>query len=331
MRSPSKLKGDQRVFVKTFQSGIESKESEQERDSVLSRNSIFSSNSSQPKTQDQPASFQDKILDTDAQSTSSDIGNDEHEKDSDISESPGNSDDELSTIHIEDDNPSANNDNIVESQSPTSQKFGTSFISFRKKSPEDSNLEKEESSTGQLANDPPKQSCDIPKFPAPMTVDFSYSSSLPRLNTVANFDDKKLVTCHPQEPEPESDQQSVSEPEIDNIKNVSIENERNLKSKEDPQTYVWSNFKDKKIVSYIPRPTTQDIYLDRRPKGNFLNKKVEIINDHVQLLSKSNGNDLIKEMKRLKREEMKECNSNLGRFYEGIENADGVLLIQFIF
>ena len=82
---------------------------------------------------------------------------------------------------------------------------------------------------------------------------------------------------------------------------------------------------------HLHAPTTQDIYLDRRPKGNFLNKKVEIINDHVQLLSKSNGNDLIKEMKRLKREEMKECNSNLGRFYEGIENVDGVLLILFIF
>ena len=146
-----------------------------------------------------------------------------------------------------------------------------------------------------------------PKFPDPVQIDASYATDLPRLNTVANFSEKKIVPCNDS-----LEHKCLYQTDNNfqnNIKSISFEIENQIK-KNESHTNVWSNFRDKKVISYIPKPTVQEIYTDR-------NKTASTHTD-VQNTVKSNNdkfissNDLLKEMKKMKSEEMKSCNTNLG-------------------
>ena len=94
--------------------------------------------------------------------------------------------------------------------------------------------------------------------PQPERNDFLLSTSLPRLNTVANFTEKKIISFSPRLPQDEA--------ELDNIKNEMME-ENNKKIEPEYRSHVWSTFDQKKIISCNPKPTLDEIYLDhKRPQ-----------------------------------------------------------------
>ena len=100
--------------------------------------------------------------------------------------------------------------------------------------------------------------------PQPERQDFFLSSSLPRLNTVANFTEKKIISYSPAKEKPVEN--SVDEAALDNIRNEILE-EYNKKPVNTEFNDVWANFDSKKIISCNPRPTLDEIYLDhRRPQ-----------------------------------------------------------------
>ena len=99
--------------------------------------------------------------------------------------------------------------------------------------------------------------------PQPERSDFLLSSSLPRLNTVANFTEKKIISYSPR---------YQDEAELDNIKNeIMEENNKKVEPEPEPETgyrsHVWATFDQKKIISCNPKPTLDEIYLDhKRPQ-----------------------------------------------------------------
>ena len=99
--------------------------------------------------------------------------------------------------------------------------------------------------------------------PQPERSDFLLSSSLPRLNTVANFTEKKIISYSPR---------YQNEAELDNIKNeIMEENNKKVEPEPEPETgyrsHVWATFDQKKIISCNPKPTLDEIYLDhKRPQ-----------------------------------------------------------------
>ena len=80
--------------------------------------------------------------------------------------------------------------------------------------------------------------------------------------------------------------------------------ERELGFKGSPYLNVWSNFKDKKVVSYIPRATGHHHHhQEHRSRDDF--KPTPTPSCHRESYK-------MKEMKRLKMAEMRACNNNLG-------------------
>ena len=144
----------------------------------------------------------------------------------------------------------------------------------------------------------------IPKFPDPVKIDVSYAADLPRLNTVANFSEKKIIPC--KDTFEHTCLYDMDNGNQNNKKSTSFESEKDI-NRNDSHINVWSNFRDKKVVSYIPRPKVQDIYSDKNKTPSKGTPKSNI--DRT-----ISSNDLIKEMKKMKREEMKSCNTNLGKW-----------------
>ena len=115
--------------------------------------------------------------------------------------------------------------------------------------------------------------------PEPERQDFLLSSSLPRLNTVANFTEKKIIRCSPAREK--LAENPPDEATLDNIRNEILE-EYDYKATETEYNDVWSNFDSKKIVSCNPRPTLDEIYLDhRRPQPPHTETKRESIEKKV--------------------------------------------------
>ena len=100
--------------------------------------------------------------------------------------------------------------------------------------------------------------------PQPERSDFLLSSSLPRLNTVANFTEKRIISYSPSNPD---------EAELDNIKNEIME-ENNKKDEPEYRSQVWSTFDQKKIISCNPKPTLDEIYLDHKRPQQTQNREV---------------------------------------------------------
>ena len=141
-------------------------------------------------------------------------------------------------------------------------------------------------------------------FPDPVRIDFDYASTLPRLNTVANFEDKSVVTPRPRQETtvpalPSSDYET--DLESSSVKLQDSKTDKDVLPAPGAPYYfstIKANFRDKKLVSYIPRPTLRD------SSGEF---KVEPVRKNVQ-----HEEERKNELKRLKQEELKICNTNLG-------------------
>ena len=139
-------------------------------------------------------------------------------------------------------------------------------------------------------------------FPEPIRIDFDYASTLPKLNTVANFEDKSIVTYR-QDPIAPALPSSDYETDMENssVKLQDSNTDKNtLPPKGAPYYFntIKANFRDKKLVSYIPRPTLRDTAREFR---------VEPMKKNLQ-----DEDERKNELKRLKQEELKICNTNLG-------------------
>ena len=146
---------------------------------------------------------------------------------------------------------------------------------------------------------------DIKTFPDPIRIDFDYASTLPRLNTVANFEDKSIVphnsNRHTSEHAlPSSDYETDLDNSSDKLLNSKTDKDV-LPAKGAPYYFntIQANFRDKKVVSYIPRPAPRVISRDF---------KAEPVRKNVEEERKN-------ELKRIKQEELKICNTNLGELF----------------
>ena len=147
---------------------------------------------------------------------------------------------------------------------------------------------------------------EFKSFPNPLRIDFDYASTLPRLNTVANFEEKSIVIHH-QKKDTSNVALTSSDYETDaensSVKLQDLKDEKDLlpsKAKGAPYYFntVKSNFREKKLISYIPRPTLGDTsrdFRDQPPRKQFQ-------------LEEERKNEL----RRIKQEELKICNTNLG-------------------
>lgn len=138
-------------------------------------------------------------------------------------------------------------------------------------------------------------------FPDPIRIDFDYASTLPRLNTVANFEDKSVVTPRQETAPalPSSDYET--DLESSSVKLQDSKTDKDVLPAPGAPYYfstIKANFRDKKLVSYIPRPTLRDTSREFR---------VEPMRKNVQ-----HEEERKNELKRLKQEELKICNTNLG-------------------
>ena len=146
---------------------------------------------------------------------------------------------------------------------------------------------------------------DIKSFPDPIRIDFDYASTLPRLNTVANFEDKSIVAHNSnrhtsQHALPSSDYET----DLDNLSDKLQDSKTDkdvLPAKGAPYYFntIKANFRDKKVVSYIPRPALRVTSRDFRAEPTRTNVEEERKN----------------ELKRIKQEELKICNTNLGELF----------------
>ena len=143
---------------------------------------------------------------------------------------------------------------------------------------------------------------DNKSFPDPIRIDFDYASTLPRLNTAANFEDKSIVTHnsnrHTSEHAlPSSDYETDLDNSSDKLQDSKTDKDV-LPAKGAPYYFntIKANFRDKKVVSYIPRPALRVTSRDFRAEPTRTN---------VEEARKN-------ELKRIKQEELKICNTNLG-------------------
>ena len=195
------------------------------------------------------------------------------------------------------------------------------------------------------------------KFPDPVSFDFGFVSPLPKLNTVANFTYKTVISYNKHEDEspafeetncetgslsnvveqpktqtpsvlnvngdnnlneqiiqnpdknnPENDNDEVSEPE----KTLMIETTATSPKQE--FFNVKANFEDKRIISYIPRPTN-DLLTERTQANHYFSRNSSMLSEKrsPEMIGRKDQNlKILSNMKRLKKEEMKSCNSNLG-------------------
>ena len=156
--------------------------------------------------------------------------------------------------------------------------------------------------TREMSRVTPSASPEFKTFPEPIRIDFDYASTLPKLNTVANFEDKSIVTYR-QDPIAPALPSSDYETDMENssIKLQDSNTDKNtLPAKGAPYYFntIKANFRDKKLVSYIPRPTLRDTAREFR---------VEPMRKNLQ-----DEDERKNELKRLKQEELKLCNTNLG-------------------
>lgn len=168
-------------------------------------------------------------------------------------------------------------------------------------------------------------SSDFKTFPDPVRIEFDYASTLPRLNTVANFEDKSIV-IHNKDTTAPTFSSSDYETDLENssVKFQDSKTDKDVMPAKGAPYYfstVKANFRDKKLVSYIPRPTLRDTSRDIRVES--VRKNVHTEEERKNELKRIKQEESVRknvhieeerknELKRIKQEELKICNTNLG-------------------
>ena len=300
------------------------------------------------------------------------------------------------TLIIDDDVPTQESLEDIDEVSSVASSDDTSTEEFLKQTINEKDIDhlddiKEATKIISFQSEEPIQSNNVarstPKFPEPVSFDFGFISPLPKLNTVANFTDIRIILHQKRSPSPTpvvesfervklEKEEDEKNPKLEKNEDEDEKNQRRLNEtsskiadfdhkfeqvedfenpekndkKETEDDFVVkntfdhskietgnqllpdvvqepkvcnikANFEDKRIISYIPKAVDRFDWKEKKIKYGILdNNNFHHHHQNQQELSKNEKDQRIplknekhlSEMKRLKKEEMKLCNTNLG-------------------